>query len=397
VDSIGEVPNPPTDPELADEVVAAVRRFVEAEVVPAVGELDAADRYPDELVAGLLRLGLFGATIGEAYGGIGLDTVTYARVVEELSVGWMSLAGVVNSHLIVATLIATHGTDEQRQRWLPRLASGEVRAALSLSEPDAGSDARALRCVARPDGEEYVIDGTKMWVTNGERAGLVALAAKAPEGITCFLVDKQPGPRCGGITVTRHVDKLGYRGVETVEMVYESHRVPAEAVLGGTGEGGGLGRGLPFVLGALELGRVNVAARAVGLARAAFETAVVYAGRRQTFGVPIARHQAVAFKLADMATRVEAARLLVRSAAERIDRGGRADVEAGMAKLFASEAAMTNTEEAMRVLGGYGYTTDSPVERYYRDAPLLVIGEGTNEIQRIVIARRLLERYGAGS
>lgn len=384
---------PVTDPEIADELVATVGRFVEREVTPAVAELEAADRYPEELVAGLHRLGLFGATIPTEYGGLALDTVTYARIVEELSAGWMSLSGVVNTHLIVAALIRLHGTAEQRQGWLPRLASGEVRAALSLSEPDAGSDTRSLRCAARPDGDEYVLDGTKLWVTNGERSGLVALAARAPEGITCFLVEKQPGPRSGGIAVTRHIDKLGYRGVETVEMTYDAHRVPASAVLGGAGEDGGLGRGLPSMLGALELGRVNVAARGVGVARAAFETAIRYAQQRQAFGVPIARHQAIAFKLADMATRVEAARLLVRSAAERLDRGERADVEAGMAKLFASEAAMDNAEEAMRVLGGYGYTTDGPVERLYRDAPLLVIGEGTNEIQRIVIARRLLERY----
>ncbi len=389
-----------TDPDLADELVATVRRFVEREVLPSVAELESADRYPEELVAGLHEMGLFGATVPVDRGGLGLDTVTYARIVEELSVGWMSLAGVVNTHLIVAALIATHGTASQRERWLPRLASGEVRAALSLSEPDAGSDTRALRCAARPDGEGYVLDGTKLWVTNGERAGLVALAARAPEGITCFLVEKEPGPRSGGITVTRHIDKLGYRGVETVEMSYEGHWVPADAVLGGSGapggdggEGGGLGRGLAQVLGGLELGRVNVAARGVGLARAAFETAIRYAQQRHAFGVPIAGHQAIAFKLADMATRVEAARLLVRSAAERLDRGERADVEAGMAKLFASEAAMENAAEAMRVLGGYGYTTDSPVERLYRDAPLLVIGEGTNEIQRIVVTRRLLERY----
>ena len=387
------MPPPPTDPELADELVATVRRFVEREVLPSVAALEAADRYPEDLVAGLHDLGLFGATIPVEYGGLGLDTVTYARIVEELSAGWMSLSGVVNTHLIVAALLRLHGTAAQRERWLPRLAAGEVRAALSLSEPDAGSDTRSLRCAARRDGDEYVLDGTKLWVTNGERSGLVALAARAPEGITCFLVEKEPGRRSGGITVTRRIDKLGYRGVETVEMAYTGHRVPAGAVLGGPGEGGGLGRGLPFILGALELGRVNVAARGVGVARAAFEAAIRYAQQRRTFGVPIARHQAIAFKLADMATRVEAARLLVRSAAERLDRGERADVEAGMAKLFASEAAMDNAQEAMRVLGGYGYTTDAPVERLYRDAPLLVIGEGTNEIQRIVIARRLLERY----
>jgi alkylation response protein AidB-like acyl-CoA dehydrogenase len=263
-----------------------------------------------------------------------------------------------------------------------------------LSEADAGSDTRAIRCRADRDGDEYVINGTKMWVTNGLRSSVVALAARTPEGVTCFVVEKEPGLRSGGIEISRHIDKLGYRGVETVEMTYRDHRVPVDAVLGGPGAP--LGNGLPQILGALELGRVNIAARGVGVARAAFEAAMTYAQHRQTFGVPIARHQAVAFKLADMAVRVEAARLLTRSAAEKLDRGERADVEAGMAKLYASEAAFENATEAMRIHGGFGYTTELPVERYYRDAPLLMIGEGTNEIQRLVIARRLLERHATG-
>jgi alkylation response protein AidB-like acyl-CoA dehydrogenase len=271
------------------------------------------------------------------------------------------------------------------------MASGERRGALSLSEADAGSDIRAIRCQAAPDGEEYVINGTKMWVTNGLRSRVVALAVRTPEGVTCFMVEKEPGLRWGGIEVVRHIDKLGYRGVETVEMTYTNHRVPASAVLGGADAA--RGEGLPQILGALELGRVNIAARGVGVARAAFEAAISYAQQRQTFGAPIARHQAIAFKLADMGVRVEAARLLTRSAAEKLDRGERADIEAGMAKLYASEAAFENATEAMRIHGGNGYTTDLPVERYYRDAPLLMIGEGTNEIQRLVIARRLLERY----
>jgi alkylation response protein AidB-like acyl-CoA dehydrogenase len=273
------------------------------------------------------------------------------------------------------------------------MATGEVRGALSLSEADAGSDTRSLRCQATRDGDEYVLNGTKMWVTNGQRSGVVALAARTVEGITCFMVEKEPGLRSGGIEVSKHIDKLGYRGVETVEMIYRDHRVPASSVLGGDGAGGGLGRGLAQILSALELGRVNVAARGVGVARAAFEAAISYAQQRETFGAPIARHQAVSFKLADMGVRVEAARLLVRSAAEKLDRGERADIEAGMAKLYASEAAFENATEAMRIHGGYGYTTEFPIERYYRDAPLLMIGEGTNEIQRLVIARRLLERY----
>jgi butyryl-CoA dehydrogenase len=387
-------PNPVrTDPALADELVAAVRTFVEKEVNPVASDLEHRDEYPADLVRQMAELGLFGSVIPPEYGGLGLDVTTYSRLIEELSAGWMSLSGVLNTHMMAATLLRLHGTDDQRQRLLPKMATGEVRGALSLSEPDAGSDTRALRCKATPDGDEYVINGTKMWVTNGERAGIVALAARAPEGITCFMVEKEPGPSFGGISVSRTIGKLGYKGLETVEMSYNDHRVPASSVLGGVGPSGGLGQGLPQILGALELGRVNIASRAVGVARAAFEAAISYAQQREAFGVPIAKHQAIAFKLADMATKLEAARLLTRSAAEKVDRGERADVEAGMAKLFASETAFENATEAMRIHGGYGYTTDFPVERYYRDAPLMMIGEGTNEIQRVVIARRLLERY----
>ena len=381
-----------TDPALAEELVRAVHTFVEKEVTPVASDLEHRDEYPADLVRQMAELGLFGAVVPEEFGGLGLDVVTYARLIEELATGWMSLTGVLNSHMMAATLVRLYGTDDQKRRLLPKLATGEVRGCLSLSEPDAGSDTRNIRCRATPDGDEYVLNGTKMWVTNGERAGVVALAAKTPEGITCFMVEKQPGPRFGGIAVSRTISKLGYNGLETVEMSYSDHRVPASSVLGGV-EGGGLGRGLPQILGALELGRVNIAARGVGVARAAFEAAIVYAQQRETFGVPIAKHQAIAFKLADMATRVEAARLLTLSAAEKLDRGERADIEAGMAKLFASEAAFENATESMRIHGGYGYTTDLPVERYYRDAPLMMIGEGTNEIQRMVIARRLLERH----
>ncbi|HEX2849679.1 MAG TPA: acyl-CoA dehydrogenase family protein [Acidimicrobiales bacterium] len=380
-----------TDPALADDLVAAVRTFVEKEVLPVASDLEHADEYPEALVAQMRDLGLFGATIPVEHGGLGLDTVTYARIVEELAAGWMSLSGVVNTHLICATLIRLHGTDGQKSRWLPQMASGERRGCLSLSEPDAGSDTRALRCKATRDGDEYVLNGTKMWVTNGERAGIVALAARTDEGITCFMVEKDPGPAYKGIAVSKKIDKLGYKGLETVEMTYTDHRVPADWVLGGTDAG--LGHGLPQILGALELGRVNIAARACGVGRAAFEASIRYAQERETFGVPIARHQAIQFKLADMATKLEAARLLTRSAAEKLDTGQRADVEAGMAKLFASETALELATEAMRIHGGYGYTTEFPVERYYRDAPLMIIGEGTNEIQRLVIARGLLARY----
>ena len=380
----------PIDPELADELVATVRAFVVKDVLPVASDLEHADEYPTDLVAQMRALGLFGATIPVEHGGLGLDVATYARIVEELAAGWMSLTGILNTHMIAATLIAQHGTPDQQARWLPPMAAGDVRGALSLSEPDAGSDTKALRCKATPDGDEYVIDGTKMWVTNGERSGIVALAARTPEGVTCFMVEKEPGTRSGGIGVSRTIGKLGYKGVETVEMTYTDHRVPADAVLGGPEN---LGRGLRLILGALELGRVNIAARALGVARAAFEASMRYAQQRHTFGVPIAKHQAIQFKLADMATKLEAARLLTASAAAKLDAGERADVEAGMAKLFASETAFELATEAMRIHGGYGYTTELPIERYYRDAPLMIIGEGTNEIQRVVIARTLLKRY----
>ena len=381
----------PTDPALRAELVATVRRFVERDVLPVASDLEHADAYPAELVATMRELGLFGVTVAPQYGGLGLDLRTYAAIVEELAAGWMSLSGILNTHVMVANLVGANGTDEQRQRWLPVLATGEVRGALSLSEPDAGSDTGAISCRAELDGDEYVITGTKMWVTNGARAGLVALAARTEDGITCFLVGKEPGPSFGGITVSRDIGKLGYRGLETVEMVYDGHRVPADAVLGGPA---GLGQGRHFMLAGLEVGRINIAARAVGVARAAFEAALRYAQQRETFGVPIAQHQAIQLKLADMATKLEAARLLTVSAAERRDAGERVDVEAGMAKLFASEAAFEIATESMRIHGGVGYTTELPIERYYRDAPLMIIGEGTNEIQRLVIARGLLRRYG---
>ncbi|MFM7271689.1 MAG: acyl-CoA dehydrogenase family protein [Actinomycetes bacterium] len=387
------VPGPTTDPEIREALRASVRRWVEREVLPVASALEHADEYPAALVEQMRGMGLFGITIPETHGGLGLDLLAYIAVIEELSAGWMSLSGVINTHHIAASLIAGAGTPEQRERWLPRLASGELRGCLSLSEPDAGSDTRNISCRAVRDGDEYVITGTKTWVTNGERAGLVALAARTEEGITCFMVEKQPGPRSGGITVSRNIGKLGYKGLETVEMAYDGHRVPADAVLGGPA---GLGQGLPAILGALEVGRINIAARAVGVARAAFDAAIAYAQVRVTFGRPIAEHQAIQHKLADMGTRLQAARLLTEHAAKLRMETGRADVEAGMAKLFASEAALEIATEAMRIHGGVGYTTDLPVERYFRDAPLMIIGEGTNEIQRTVIARGLLRRHANG-
>jgi alkylation response protein AidB-like acyl-CoA dehydrogenase len=379
-------PGVETDPAVRREIIENVRRFVAREVIPTATELEHADAYPAELVAQMRELGLFGITIPETYGGLGLDLLTYVGVIEELAYGWMSLTGIVNTHTMAATLVMHHGTDEQKQRWLPPMASGEQRGALSLSEPDAGSDTRNVSCRAVRDGEDYLVTGTKAWVTNGERAGLVALVARTDEGISTFIVEKLPGERFEGISVSRQVGKLGYRGVETVEMSYADHRVPAVNLVGVPG------RGLAQILGVLEIGRINIASRAVGVARAAFDAAVSYAQLRTTFGKPIAEHQAIQLKIADMATKLEAARLLTRNAAERKSAGLRCDVEAGMAKLFASETAFELATEAMRIHGGMGYTTDLPVERYLRDAPLMMIGEGTNEIQRLVIARGILRR-----
>ncbi len=385
--------------DVADEIIETLRRWVDEVVVPESSALELADEYPTAMAEQMEEFGLFGATIPESHGGLDLDHVTYARVIEELSRGWMSLAGIVNSHLICAKLISRFGTDEQRERSLPGMATGKLRGCFSLSEPDSGSDAGALRCRAVRDGDEFVINGTKMWVTNGERAGIVALLARVPEGdpsgssgITCFLVDKTPGKHSGGITVSRKIDKIGYRGLETVEMSYVDHRVPADRVLGGDGLNGdgGVGNGLRWALAALELGRINVAARGVGVAQAAYDAAVAYAKQREAFGKPIAKHQAIAFKIAEMATKLHAARLMTYDAAHKADAGERVDLAAGMAKLFASETAAELSLDAMRIHGGNGFSTEYPVERYYRDAPLMIIGEGTSEIQKLVISRTLL-------
>ncbi len=376
----------PTDPALREEMVASVRRWVAREVVPVASELEHADAFPDALVADMRAMGLFGITIPEEYGGLGLDLLTYVAVIEELAYGWMSLSGIINTHTMCATNIWYHGTEDQRRRWLPDLASGTRRGALSLSEPDAGTDTRNLSCRAVRDGDEWVVTGTKTWVTNGERAAMILLAARTDVGISAFVVEKEPGPRSGGITVSKNIGKLGYKGLETVEMAYADHRLPGDALVGEEG------RGLPQILGVMEQGRINIAARATGVARAAFDAALAYAQDRVTMGRPIADHQAIQLKLADMATKLEASRLLTRAAAERKQAGLRCDVEAGMAKLCASVAACEIATEAMRIHGGVGYTTELPIERYYRDAPLMMIGEGTNEIQRIVIARGLLDR-----
>jgi len=383
-----------TDVDVAEEMIVTLRDWVESAVIPHASEFELPDKYPTDMAHQMADFGLFGATIPSEYGGLELDNMTYARVIEELSRGWMSLAGIINSHLICAKLISKFGSEEQKQRWLPSMATGELRGCFSLSEPDSGSDAGALRCQAKRDGDEWIINGTKMWVTNGEKAGVVALLARVPEGdpepaggISCFIVEKTPGKKSGGITVSRKIDKLGYRGLETVEMSYSDHRLSHDQLLGGNE---GIGNGLRWALTALEQGRINVAARGVGVAQAAYDAALAYAKERETFGRPISQHQAIAFKLAEMATKLEAARLLTYEAARKADAGERVDLAAGMAKLFASETASELALDAMRIHGGNGFSTEYPVERYYRDAPLMIIGEGTSEIQKLVISRALL-------
>jgi alkylation response protein AidB-like acyl-CoA dehydrogenase len=380
------------------EIVATIREFVERDVVPVASDLEHADEYPTELVATMKELGLFGVTIPEDYGGLGLDLSTYARIQVELSRGWMSLSGVLNTHFISAWMIGEHGTEEQRGRYLPRMATGELHFAYSMTEPHAGSDVQAIRTRAVREGDEYVITGQKMWATNGLRSSGVMLLAKTdPEadpphrGMTALILEKAPGVHeQPGLTVSRPLRKLGYKGVESTELVFDGFRTPATSVLGGQE-----GLGFKQFMGGIELGRVNIAARAVGIAQAAFEAAIRYAQEREAFGKPIARHQAIQLKLAQMATKIEASRLLMLEAAGRKDAGERADLEAGMAKLFATETAEEVALEAMRIHGGYGYSQEFVVERIYRDAPVLILGEGSNEIQQLLIARRLLERYEA--
>ncbi|HSQ00247.1 MAG TPA: acyl-CoA dehydrogenase family protein [Candidatus Dormibacteraeota bacterium] len=380
----------PTDVQA--ELVETIRRFVEREVVPVASRLDHDNEYPHALVERMKELGLFGATIPTEYGGLGLDFSTYAMIIEELCVGWMSLSGILNTHLLLAYMIRTQGTDEQKQRYLAKMAKAEFRGALCLTEAHAGSDVQRIRTTATRRGDAYVVNGAKMFVTNGREGNLYALVCKTDpkadpphKGMSLLIAEKGPG-----VTISRDIEKIGYKGVDTVEIAFEDFHVPAANLLGGVE-----GHGMQHVLNGLEVGRINIASRAVGVARAAFECAIRYAQQRQTFGKPICEHQAIQLKLADMGTRIEAARLLVRQAAYKKDTGQRCDLEAGMAKLFASETCGWVTLEAMRVLGGYGYTKEFPVERFYRDAPLMIIGEGTNEIQRTIIARQLVKRYPA--
>ncbi|MGH7985314.1 MAG: acyl-CoA dehydrogenase family protein [Candidatus Binataceae bacterium] len=375
------------------EIVEAVRRFVDRDVIPAASELEHRDEYPHQMVARMKELGLFGATIPTSHGGLGLSFSTYARIMAELSRGWMSLAGVINSHLIMAYVIANHGTEEQKKRFLPSMAAGEKRGGLGLTEPHAGSDVQSIRTTAVRRGDSYVLSGSKMFITNARYGTMLAVAAKtnpkaspAYQGISMFAVEKnERGPN-----VSRQLKKLGYKGIDTCEVLLEDLEVPADNLIGGRE-----GEGFKQVMSALEVGRINVAARAVGVGQAAFDSAIRYAQQRTAFGKPIAQHQAVQLMLADMGTRLRAAQLMVENAAQKKDAGERCDVEAGMAKLFASEACAKITLDAMRVLGGYGYMAEFPVERFYRDAPLMMIGEGTNEIQALVIARGLLARNPA--
>ena len=370
-------------------ILDAVDRFLETEVRPHVRKLEDEDIYPAEIVEKMKAMGLFGCTIAPEYGGLGLSTTAYARLVERISAVWMSIAGVINSHLIMASAVQRNGTPEQKRAYLPRFATGELRGGVGLTEPDCGTDLQAIRTTAVRDGDHYVINGAKTWITNSAYGNTIALLVKTDpkaepkhKGMSLFIAEKGPG-----FTVARKLKKLGYRGIDTCELLFENYRVPADRLIGGVE-----GRGLQQVLSGLELGRINVAARGVGLARAALQEAVAYSQVRKTFGKPICEHQAIQLKLGEMATRLEAARLLVQSAAEAFDRGERCDMEAGMAKYFATEAAMENALESMRIHGGYGYSKEYNVERLFRDAPLLLIGEGTNEMQRIIIARQLIGR-----
>ena len=387
------IPSLVTLTEEQQMIVSEVRRFVDKEVMPVATELEHADEYPTDLVEQMKGLGMFGATIPEEYGGLNLPFTTYAAIVEELSRGWMSLGGILNTHTMISWMIKTYGSDEMKSRLLPDMATGERRCALCMTEPDAGSDLQAIKTKAVRDGDDYLLNGNKMWVTNGVHAKIFAVLVKTDlqaepryKGMSVFIVEKETTP---GMTVGRILEKLGYKGVDTTELAFEDARVPAAGLLGGEE-----GQGWLQIMSTIEIGRVNVASRAVGVASAAFEDAIKYAKQRETFGQPIANHQAIQLMLAEMATKIEAARLLARAAAAKKDAGERSDMWAGMAKLFCTETAQEVTLQAMRIHGGYGYSKELRVERYYRDAPFMLIGEGTNEIQKLVIARNLLKMYG---
>jgi alkylation response protein AidB-like acyl-CoA dehydrogenase len=373
------------------ELVRTVADFVDRRVKPVARELEHANTYPEALIEAMKEIGIYGLAIPEPYGAGRVSMPCFALVTEELARGWMSLAGAMGGHSVVATLLVRFGTDEQKERYLPRMATGEMRATMALTEPGGGSDLQAMRTTARRDGDHYVVNGSKTWITNARRAGLVALLCKtdptatpAHRGISILLVEHG-----SGFTVSRDLPKLGYKGVESCELAFDDFRTPATALLGGEE-----GRGFTQMMQGLEVGRIQVAARATGVARAAFDDALAYAQQRESFGQPIWKHQSIGNYLADMATKITAARQLLLHAAERFDSGDRGDMEAGMAKLFASEAAMEVALSALRIHGGYGYSTEFDVERYFRDAPLMIVGEGTNEIQRNVIASQLVSRGG---
>lgn len=372
-------------------IVSTVRDFVDKQVRPVVRELEHANTYPEELIEAMKEMGIFGLAIPEPYGFAAVSMPCYAQVTEELARGWMSLAGAMGGHTVVSKLLLQFGTEEQKQKYLPRMATGELRATMALTEPGGGSDLQAMRTVATKDASGYVINGSKTWISNARKAGLVALLCKtdpaatpAHKGVSILLVEKVPG-----FTVSKDLPKLGYKGVESCEINFVDCQVGSDALLGGVE-----GRGFAQMMKGLEVGRIQVAARATGVARAAFDDALQYAQDRESFGVPIWQHQSVGNMLADMGTKLYAARSLLLDAAERIDAGGRCDMEAGMAKLFASETAMEIALNAVRIHGGYGYSTEYDVERYFRDAPLMIVGEGTNEIQRGVIAKQLVKRGG---
>jgi alkylation response protein AidB-like acyl-CoA dehydrogenase len=387
--------------EIQREILSTVKSFVDKEIIPVAQELEHTDTYPQEIVDGMREMGLFGLTIPEEYGGLGESLLTYALVAEQIARGWMSVSGVINTHFIVSHMICQHGTDEQKQHYLPRMAEGSVRGAFSMSEPELGSDVAAIKTRARRDGDHYVVDGAKMWLTNGATSTLVATlvktdegAAKAHHNLTTLLVDKPTGygEVVPGLSVPGKIDKMGYKGVDTTELVFDGYRIGADKVLGDAP-----GKGFAQMMDGVEVGRVNVAARACGIAIRAFELAVGYAQQRKTFGKPIAQHQAIAFKLAEMATKVEAAHLMMVNAARLKDSGERNDVQTGMAKLLASEYCKEVTEDAFRIHGGYGYSKEFEIERLMREAPFLLIGEGTSEIQKTIISKGLLREYAARS
>jgi alkylation response protein AidB-like acyl-CoA dehydrogenase len=386
--------------DIQSEILGAVHEFVEKEIIPAAQELEHADEYPTDIVQGMKDMGIFGLMIPEEYGGLGESLLTYALTVEEIARGWMSVSGIVNTHFIVAYLLMQHGTDEQKQHFLPRMATGEIRGSFSMSEPHCGSDVAAIRSKAVRDGDEFVLTGQKMWLTNGGSSTLTAVLVRTDgevdadssvyKKMTTFLVEKPAGfgEVLPGLTIPGKIDKMGYKGVDTTELIMDGLRMPADRVLGGTP-----GRGFYQMMDGVEVGRVNVAARACGLALRAFELGISYAQQRQTFGKQIAEHQAVQFRLADMAVKVEAAHEMMVKAARKKDAGERNDLEAGMAKYLASEYCKEVVEDSFRIHGGYGYAKEYEIERLYREAPMLLIGEGTADIQRMIIGRRLLEDY----